>query len=223
MVNIRGQPYGFGGDCGRSEYTSPVKSQGRVSVAFNKGIFSAHMGAEPDAFDDAPSTAKLMEKFTHMYQEIEVRLERGISHAKEATLESKLRASSNSALIGAGAMNNDYTCEILDLKAEMTSLKNKMFQAEQKKIEEVNKRQAQISQLEQKLREAETKQRDLATSKEQKINELEKDIETFVKKYADENDLLKKENETLKQQSCQTGRSTTDIKEFKMQTAAKID
>jgi len=40
------------------------------------------------------------------------------------------------------------TCEMLDLKAEMTSLKNKMFQAEQKRIEEINQKQAKISQLE---------------------------------------------------------------------------
>lgn len=70
MVNMRGQPYGYGGDCGRSEFTSPIKSQGRVSVAFNKGVFSAHMGPEQDDLDnenDAPSTAKLMQKFTQMY------------------------------------------------------------------------------------------------------------------------------------------------------------
>jgi hypothetical protein len=45
--------------------------------------------------------------------------------------------------------------------------------------------------LEQQLREAEAKRRDLATSKEHKINEMEKDIETFVKRYADENEELK--------------------------------
>lgn len=62
-----------------------------------------------------------------MYQELEQRLERGIQHAKEATLDNKIRASSNSALVGAGAIGagGDMTCEILDLKAEMTSLKNK--------------------------------------------------------------------------------------------------
>ena len=105
---------------------------------------------EPDEGDDKPSTTKLIEKFTNMYQELEGRLERGLSHAKEATLESKLRASSNSALVGAGAIGggNDMACEMLDLKAEMTSLKNKLFQAEQKRIEEVNQRQSKINQLE---------------------------------------------------------------------------
>ena len=189
-------------------------------------MLSAHIGPEPSGFDgnvEPPSTAKLMEKFTQMYQEIESRLERGISHAKQATLENKLRASSNSALVAHGVTAADSTCEILDLKAEMTSLKNKLFQAEQKRIEEVNKKQAQVSQLEQKLREAESKQRDLATSKEHKINELEKDIETFVKRYADENEKLKIENETLKKQSASSGRSESEIKEFKQHTAAKID
>lgn len=139
MVNTRVKPYGD-----RSEFTSPTKSQGRVSMAYTRGVLSAHMGAEPDQpdhdDDDQPSTAKLMVKFTTMYQELETRLERGISFAKEATLENKLRASSNSAMIGAGGMGADPTCEILDLKAEMTSMKNKLFQAEQKRIEEVNKR-----------------------------------------------------------------------------------
>ena len=193
-------------------------------MAYNRGVLSAHMGAEPDHDDDdEPSTAKLMVKFTTMYQELETRLERGISFAKEATLDSKLRASSNSAMIGAGGIGADPTCEILDLKAEMTSMKNKLFQAEQKKIEEVNKRQAQISSLEQQLREAETKRRDLATSKEHKINELEKDIETFVKRYADENEELKRQNEQLKKQTSSSVRSESDLKEFKQQTSSKID
>ena len=98
--------------------------------------------------DDKPSTTRLREKFMGMYQELESRLERGIQHAKDATLDSKIRASSNSALLGGGPTQNDMTCEVLDLKAEMTSLKNKMFQAEQKRIEEVNQKQAKISQLE---------------------------------------------------------------------------
>ena len=102
---------------------------------------------EIDDDDDKPSTTKLIEKFMNMYQELETRLERGIQHAKDTTLDQKLRASSNSALIG-GATANDMTCEMLDLKAEMTSLKNKMFQAESKRIEEVNLKQAKISQLE---------------------------------------------------------------------------
>lgn len=102
-------------------------------MAFVRGAgFSAQHGGDDEG--DKQTTNKLIEKFTNMYQEIENRLERGLSHAKEATLDSKLRASSNSALIGAngtiGTGNNDATCEILDLKAEMTSMKNKLFQAE---------------------------------------------------------------------------------------------
>ena len=98
--------------------------------------FGGHAGDEQE--DEKPSTTKLIEKFTNMYQEIETRLERGISFAKEATLDNKLRASSNSALINHGGMStNDVTCEMLDLKAEMTSIKNKLFQAEQKRHEEV--------------------------------------------------------------------------------------
>ena len=78
-----------------------------------------------------------MNKFTQMYAELEARLEKGISVAKEMAFESKLRASSNSALIAAGNPTADATCEILDLKAEMTSLKNKLFEADQKRLEEV--------------------------------------------------------------------------------------
>ena len=42
------------------------------------------------------------------------------------------------------------------------------------------------------MRDAESSRKDLVTSKESKINDLEKDIETFVKKFADENNELKK-------------------------------
>lgn len=85
-------------------------------------------------------------------------MERGISFAKETTLDNKLRASSNSALVNKGGImsTNDVTCEMLDLKAEMTSIKNKLFQAEQKRHEDVKQREAKISQLEQKLRDAES-------------------------------------------------------------------
>ena len=82
-----------------------------------------------------------MNKFTKLYDEIENRLEKGISVAKEMTLENKIRASSNSAMITGGVSAADATCEILDLKAEMTSLKNRLFQLEQRKIEEVNQKQ----------------------------------------------------------------------------------
>jgi len=106
-------------------------------MAFMRGTgFAAHFAADVNDVDASPdgkpTTNRLIEQFTNMYQEIESRLERGLSHAKEATLESKLRISSNSALIGAnaGMTANDVTCEMLDLKAEMTSLKNKLFQAE---------------------------------------------------------------------------------------------
>ena len=97
-------------------------------MAFIRGTgFAAQFGAdgvdEGQSPDGKPTTNRLIEQFTNMYQEIESRLERGLQHAKEATLESKLRASSNSALIGNGGMSaNDVTCEMLDLKAEMTSL-----------------------------------------------------------------------------------------------------
>ena len=139
MVMIKGQDGAYDN---RSQFTSPVKSPGRVSMSYNRfGGFSAHLGGPMDGEkdDDKPSTTRLIEKFTTMYQEIESRLERGISFAKEATLESKLRASSNSALVATGAIgsNNDMTCEVLDLKAELTSMKNKLFQADQKRIEEV--------------------------------------------------------------------------------------
>ena len=45
------------------------------------------------------------------------------------------------------------------------------------------------------------KKRDLATSKEQKINDLEKDIEVFVKRYADENEELKRQRDNLEKQN----------------------
>ena len=61
--------------------------------------FSVHMGhADVDMEgenDDKPSTTRLIEKFMGMYQELESRLERGIQDAKDATLDSKIRASSN--------------------------------------------------------------------------------------------------------------------------------
>lgn len=63
----------------------------------------------------------------------------------------------------------------------------------------------------------------MATSKEQKINDLEKDIETFVKRYADENEELKRQNESLKAESQSKGRSEEEISEFKQRTASKID
>ena len=63
----------------------------------------------------------------------------------------------------------------------------------------------------------------MATSKEQKINDLEKDIETFVKRYADENEELKRQNEQLKVESQSKGRSEEEIAEFKQRTASKID
>ena len=63
----------------------------------------------------------------------------------------------------------------------------------------------------------------MVTSKEQKINDLEKDIETFVKRFADENEELKKENERLKIEYQSHGRQEDEIKEFKMVTADKID
>ena len=98
-------------------------------MAFVRGsVFGGPCVEGIEGLGDKPTTNKLIEHFTNMYQEIESRLERGLSHAKEATLESKLRASSNSALIGHGGMSaNDVTCEMLDLKAEMTSMKNKLF------------------------------------------------------------------------------------------------
>ena len=142
MLNIRGQ---YVDD--RSEFMSPMKSVA-ASMAF--AGFSAHVGPGLDTEGKAgrPSTTKLIEKFTNMYQEIELRLERGLSFAKEATLENKLRASSNSALIG-GLTANDVTCDMIDLKAELTSMKNKLFQAEQKRIEETKQRDAKISSLQQ--------------------------------------------------------------------------
>ena len=62
----------------------------------------------------------------------------------------------------------------------------------------------------------------MATSKEQRINDLERDIEKFVKRYADENTELKKENDQLRQNQS-NARSEEEIKAFKSQTAQKID
>ena len=81
------------------------------------------------------------------------------------------------------------------------------------------------------MRDAEVKKRDLATSKEQKINDLEKDIETFVKKFADENEELKRQkenleqlNEHLKQEQNSKGRyNEEEMQEFRQNTAQKID
>ena len=51
---------------------------------------------------------------------------------------------------------------------------------------------------------------------------MEKDIEKFVKRFADENDHLKHENEKLREEQLK-GRSEEEIKQFKSRTAEKID
>ena len=60
----------------------------------------------------------------------------------------------------------------------------------------------------------------LSCSKENKINDLEKDIESFVKTYADENEVLKQENAELK---LNKEKRAQELAEFKKQTADKIE
>ena len=71
-----------------------------------------------------------MQDFTRLYALIEERLERAISYGKDQKLDAKLRASTNSALIGANGVGQDVTCEMLDLKADMVALKNQKFEVE---------------------------------------------------------------------------------------------
>ena len=60
----------------------------------------------------------------------------------------------------------------------------------------------------------------LSCTKESKITDLEKDIESFVKTYADENEVLKKESAELK---LNKEKRAQELADFKKQTAEKIE
>lgn len=83
------------------------------------------------------TTQSLMQEFTRLYALIEERLESAISYGKDQKLDAKLRASSNSALIGANGVGQDVTCEMLDLKADMVALKNQKFEVERQHRAEI--------------------------------------------------------------------------------------
>ena len=99
-------------------------------------------------------------------------------------------------------------------------MKNKLFEADQRRNEEVKAKQTRITQLEAQLNDEKRVRQTLSSTKESKINDLEKDIQSFVKTYADENEVLKRENAELKQNKEQRAQ---ELAEFKQQTATKVE
>ena len=99
------------------------------------------------------TTQSLMQDFTRLYSLIEERLERAISYGKDQKLDAKLRASTNSALIGTNGVGQDVTCEMLDLKADMVALKNQKFEVERQHRAEIEAKTEKLAELERLLKE----------------------------------------------------------------------